>query len=539
MNLTIAEWVPVWVDGELREVSLREALVRAHEIEELDRAEPLVAAALLALLVVIGAEVEPTPRPDGQFEALWSRGRFDPAAVDAYFDEYGDRFELFGERPFAQVGALEALSGGPKPVSLLVAEAATGNNVPLFSHSAENAYPALTSAQAARRLLATLAWDTAAIKTGVKGDPRASVGKTTGNPTGPLGQLGHVTLLGTNLFETLLLNRPADPRAQRGVPLWRREKEPGPAWAEIVPSGWAELFTWPSRRIRLFPSVIDGEVVVTGVIVAAGDRIAAIPLAFEPRTAWHRVAKPKAGKPAHEPRRHQQGVAAWRGLGALTVLTAASAPEADLPPAVLQRARELVTTGVLSETYPMRVAITGVEYGNKLAVIEDVIFDTTRLPMRSLDPAQGQELRAVLQAMAHTGLAVADALNRLGDNCRLAAGGEKVQRGKGQNPGDLLLHMLSAPAERVLAGLARDPDQANSASVAWEHVVRADAMAIAERLLGDQPDRAFRGHVYKDARGQERLMRSQLAEAYFRKALNDALPSTRPQSHLPDPEESA
>ena len=34
MNLTIAEWVPVWVDGELREVSLREALVRAHEIEE-------------------------------------------------------------------------------------------------------------------------------------------------------------------------------------------------------------------------------------------------------------------------------------------------------------------------------------------------------------------------------------------------------------------------------------------------------------------------------------------------------------------------
>jgi len=111
----------------------------------------------------------------------------------AYLDRHAERFDLFHpDFPFAQVAGLHTVKDETKPVSLLLPAVATGNNVPLFSARTEADPPALTPAEAARALLAAQCWDTAAIKSGAAGDPQVKYGKTTGNPTGPLGQLGVV-----------------------------------------------------------------------------------------------------------------------------------------------------------------------------------------------------------------------------------------------------------------------------------------------------------------------------------------------------------
>lgn len=153
---------------------------------------------------------------------------------------YGGRFRLFDPvRPFAQAGGLTALTGETKPSTLLVPSIATGNNVPLFSAVTEADDLDLTPAQAALWLLHAQCWDTAAIKTGAVGDPQAAKGnKTTGNPTGPLGQLGVIVPTGRTLYETLLLNTPvlADGLDPADRPQWAWPERPHTAGRRTRPA---------------------------------------------------------------------------------------------------------------------------------------------------------------------------------------------------------------------------------------------------------------------------------------------------------------
>ena len=439
--------------------------------------------------------------------------------MQAYLVDNFDAFDLFSPtRPFYQVADLTALSGETKSVALLRQEAATGNNVPLFADSTETSAPIMRPAEAARRLIAVQCYDTAGIKTGAVGDLQAKQGKAMGNPVGPLGQVGLVALIGRNLFETLLLNLPPRPISPADRPAWRADPAPSAAWEVRLPLGDMDLATWQSRRLRLHPNIVDDELVVTSVVVCAGDRLPYTP-DLEWRTGWRRVERPKPGEPALRPRRWMTGRAAWRGLAATVTGAVTTSSEREIVAAVIDRVRDL-GEDLLPVGYPLGLQIVGVEYGNQSAVIEHVIADRTPLPLMALNDEEGERVRRVIELMVLQADSVARALNTYGDNLRLAVGGEKVPWDKGQRLGDTFHQGLSADAYRLLLGLSGDPSQADASGEAWRVLLRRRAALLADQLSDQMPAKAWLGH------GEDgKKMRQQNADAFFHSALNKALPA--------------
>ncbi len=424
-----------------------------------------------------------------------------------------------------QVAGLEAVSGEWKSISLLMPEVATGNNVPLFSAFNESSVPPLTSALAAQRLLTTHAWDTAAIKTGAKGDPKVSGGKTTGNHTGTAGALGIVIPLGRNLFETLLLSCLVGTSAPQDQPTWRQS--PATAeWTSRVPRGIRDLLTWQSRRIRLLPEVAEGGIMVAKVVVAAGDRMELLPPDMEPHTMWRAVDAAKGGGP-QRPVRHQSGRAAWRGMAPM-VATRAQHDGLSSTGALTQ----LGAMDEIPDDYPLGVLTVGVAYGNQSAVIEDVMTDSLPLSVRAL--RGDNAMRGDLEDAVTAAEGCMRALNKLADNLRRAAGGDPTPWDRGQRPGDRLIAGLNDPAQELLHGAQRSPERMTEHLVRWEEMLRERVWAIADPLLDDAPAGTFLGRA-EDREGK-RFIRQSNTEGFFRGAVRKALPRAHPDV-LPQPHE--
>lgn len=521
-NLIDEDWVPVVMGGRPRSVSVREALINAHRIEGLAVSNPLQTVAVLRqVLLPVYLDACKAPTSPEEWARRWRAVALDEPALADYLARHHDSFHLFGERPFAQVADLHTARNETKPVSLLVASAATGNNVPLFSARTEADPPAMAPAEAALALLATHCWDTAAIKTGVVGDPEVKSGRTTGNPTGPLGSLGVTVPLGTTLAQTLLLNTPILPQGLRpdDRPQWRAAML-GPAWATRPALGLLDLLTWQSRRIRLVPEAgEDGHVVVRQVVLAAGDRLEPRPTDVEPHSAWRRVAKPQAGRPAVTPVRHVPGRDAWRGLQAMLATRPDDRNDRDAVDStlLLKQGSSLRANRILPETYPLQVLTVGVAYGTQSAVVEDVIADLMPLPVAALDPSD--TVRQLLDTVVEQAEALRAAANRLGDDLRQAAGGDKLHWDKGQRLGDSLIHEFTPVVRRMLAGLQHDPARDDEAEAAWRNTAYRIVMDFVEPVLESVPPQAFLGRG--TAGGQE--YRASVAEAWFRASVRKTL----------------
>ncbi|MBT8224416.1 MAG: type I-E CRISPR-associated protein Cse1/CasA [Dactylosporangium sp.] len=540
-------WVPVVRRGRAEMVSLRECLLDAHTIDGLAFEAPLEMVAVLrqvllpvyldamfAAPAVGDGQPAPPPADVDEWKTLWDRtkDRLDGDRLDAYLAIHTHRFDLFGQQPFAQVAGLRTGTGEgdkTKPVSLLIASASSGNNVPLFSARTESDPPALSPAAAARALLAAQCWDTAGIKSGVEGDPQARAGKTTGNRTGPLGALGVVVPQGSTLAETLLLNTPimSQPFPAADRPQWRAaasdETCPGrPAWSQRSPLGLLDLLTWQARRIRLVPEEGAGDgPVVRRVVLAAGDRLPETPL-MEPHTGW----KLAQGAKVATPDRHRPGRAAWRGLPAL-LATTPNASGTVTSPRVLGDIRRLQADGCLPNDLPVQVRTVGVRYGTQSAVVEDVMSDQIPLPLVALDPAG--PVRELLDEVVASAERLREAANRFGDDLRQASGGDKLPWDRGQRLGDGLISEYTPVVRRLLAGLQHEPDRWEEADDAWRFSARRRALALIEPALAATPPRAFLGSTRDKV-----VRRANLAEARYRSSVNEAVPAPQPPPGMGD-----
>ncbi|MEY7974237.1 type I-E CRISPR-associated protein Cse1/CasA [Saccharomonospora xinjiangensis] len=546
-DLLTRPWLPVRNrrSGDLETVGIAEALLRSHELADLVADVPTQIPALLRqvlLPVMVDAVGPPTTREE--WARRFTAGRFtepERERLSAYFDEYRDRFALFGRsRPFAQVANLRTPKGETKGTVALVATAPSGNNVPLFGSRTEGDPFPLTPGQAARWLLHTQCWDTAAIKSGAHGDPKVKAGKTTGNPTGPLGQLGVVVPAGRSLFETLLLNTPVRSQDMWGIPQWRREPAFGPEWDTYAPHGVLELWTWQARRVRLLPEEADDGLRVLRVVVAAGDRISVLP-EWEPHTAWRVEDKPKPGTPARRPRRHTPGRAVWRGLESLLTMERRDGGTFDTTE-LLRQIRAAQMSGAVAEEYPLRVQTYGILYGNKSAVVEDLLHDAIPLPVAALR-AEGEVYDVVVEATEQAEQ-LARAVNRLSADLRRAEGAEPI-KDKGQPPGELVLHALDPLVRRLLAGISAagmDVEVLARGQLAWERKAWAETMRIAERMLGTAGPGAFVGRkeTGKNGKnGKDITYSLGTAERDFRARLAQILPRAaehRAAQHRRDPE---
>ncbi|MEU5691977.1 type I-E CRISPR-associated protein Cse1/CasA [Actinosynnema sp. NPDC020468] len=541
MNLLDDPWIPVRIGGIHTEVSGREALSRAHEIEQLAVTPATMLPVILRqFLLPIVLDALGAPRSTKQWRQ-WMRAAVDgtlftgtevpaeePGArgrnsarvgITAYLRDHHERFELFHpHHPFAQVAGLRTTKGEVKSSSLLVPSITSGNSVPLFSARVGDEPLPLTPAQAARWLLHTHCWDTAGIKTGAADDDRAKSGKTTGNLTGPLGQLGVVVPVGRTLAETLMLNVP---RVQDGLPdgdrpQWRRD--PWTAdWAVKTAAGRLELLTWQSRRIRLQPEDTPDGPRVTGVLVCAGDRPDSTP-EFEPHTMWRQDPKAKPSQPTWRPRRHMSGRAAWRGLDGLLAVPAGR--DAEDPVQTSRQLRELAE--VLEPDFPLQVLTTGIEYGTQSAVVENFIADSIPLPVVALT---GVGERATLLRIAEQADLVARALNGLSADLRRTTSSEALPWDKGQRPGDRLLHAVDPYTRLVLGKLQRrnDEEAIDAVSLAWEQVVWREAFAVAKPLLDQASPRQFAG-ITIEHKGKSVTLCSPRAELTFRRTVREVLP---------------
>jgi len=527
-NLIDEPWIPLVREGRREEVGIRAALVEAHTFDGLAIDDPLEAVAVLrqVLLPIVLGTLD-APDDDQEWSERWHAEKFDSGPFIEYLEQRRERFDLFDDkRPFAQVAGLRTAKNETKPISLLIPRLASGNNVPLFSARTEDNPPALSAGAAARALLAAHCWDTAAIKSGAADDPRASAGKTTGNPTGPVGQLGVVVPLGANLFHTLMLNLPTLltlPFQRDDRPQWDAERPSDHTWLERRAQGVLDLLTWQSRRIRLIPeqeSEASSKVVVRRVVLTTGDRLHGAVHDLEPHTAWRQVEKPKANEPPLRPVRHQPGRAAWRGLEAL-LATNVQTKEGISAPMLLTQLAGLSVYGHVPENLPLRVLTVGVRYGNQSAVIEDVMVDEIPLPVVAL--VRDTEVRETVLTIADQAEQLRIAANQLGQDLRAATGGAKVPWDKSQRLGDVLVHALTPTMRRLLAGLARNPDKGNAALEAWTIAARRLAWEVAEPALSDAAPGAFLGRD-PDKQFGPRLA---TAEASFSRSLTNILGRTQ------------
>jgi CRISPR system Cascade subunit CasA len=234
--------------GSACELSLADALVRAHEIREIFDESPLVTVALHRLLLAILHRNFGPPGRKAWFD-LWKRGRWDAKKLSEYFSRWHERFEVFHpERPFYQVPEMDGVSR--QPAAILFQEMAAGNNTTLFDHSFEAEQPALPAARAARGLVARQAY---------------SVGFGKSSPfyfsDSPLLRGFTVLVSGENLFQTLALNlvrydeeHPiARSHGRQDLPAWEQDRPAAPRKEGSRPAGYLDYLTWQSRRIHLYP----------------------------------------------------------------------------------------------------------------------------------------------------------------------------------------------------------------------------------------------------------------------------------------------
>ncbi|KPI15685.1 CRISPR-associated protein, Cse1 family [Actinobacteria bacterium OK074] len=538
-NLVTDPWIPTLDDqGQLTDHSLSTVLLDSDRVLSLALPTPTMTPAVLRqLLLPVVLHALGIPQSPEEWQQRFEQGEFsqeERGKLSTYLLKHQAAFDLFSpDRPFAQVAALEATSGETKSVSLLLPAVATGNNVPLFSTLSEADSLELTPAQAALWLLHTHCWDTAAIKTGAVGDPQVKAGKTTGNPTGPLGQLGVIVPVGNTLYETLVLNQPywADGLPPGDRPQWDASPSESPPksgeldprtsqWSVRPARGLLDLMTWQSRRIRLIPTETLQGTRVTRVVVAAGDRLEATP-EYEPHTAWTRTVKPKAGQRHQRPRRHFSGRTAWQGLGALLALVLPTEGDGPYTSLLLRQIGELDAMGYLASDYPLRVETYGMEYGNQSAVVENAITDDLPLPVAALAAENSDVRNALLEAVGQADR-LGRALDRMLMDLRRAAGGEPLTRDKGSRPSQVLLHRLDPDVRRLLGQLRAAGDDFERVDVEmahWEDVAWKAADAAAGQQLTLAPPSTFGGRVTKEG-----TYRAAVARRGFLRTLYATLP---------------
>lgn len=260
-NLIEEPWIPCLMndgDNKIRELGLKDILINAHNVKEIVDNSPFVAVSIHRLLLAI-LHRNFGPNDFDEWKDLWREGNFNKQILNAYFENWQHRFDLFDdERPFYQYPKVEKTGGKEgdiHPAEYLMQEKATRSKT-LFDHSIDFEkfyHPSV----AARYLIARQAF---------------SLGGGNNYPF----YLSESTMIagfsvlaiGDNLFETLTLNLVIYNSEQNqpiivekneddeslDIPFWEREKLTQASKAEkdgTLSLGYLDYLTWQSRRIKL------------------------------------------------------------------------------------------------------------------------------------------------------------------------------------------------------------------------------------------------------------------------------------------------
>jgi CRISPR system Cascade subunit CasA len=516
--------------GQHREVSLRGLFEQAGEIRMIACELPTQTFAILRLALAILHRSTGGPPGEASWQALWRDQRLPLTDLTDYLDEFRDRFDLLHPRhPFYQIADLRTGKDNTYGLERLIAD--VPNGMPFLTTRAGRGMESISPAEAARWLVHCQAYDPAGIKTGALGDPRVKKGKGYSIGVGTLGNLGGVYLDGNTLRETLLLNLiPVAPNWQRtderDLPVWEREPQTAAEESDPTrgPYGLLSLYTWQSRRIRLFGDTGG----ITGAMIAIGDRLDWQDRhLLEPMSVWGRSApreREQKRTPIYLPRPHDHTRALWRGLQTLLPPPVPSTGESPqrLSATVLQWLARLTRDGVVGHDFQARPRAVSVAYGTKQAVIDEIFSDT--LSMNVLLLVEGSPLRTMAVDATADAEAAVLALRRLATNLVRAAGGSD-DSGDADRAAERAYAVLDRVFRDWLAQLGRASDPVAERTT-WQGLVRRVVERIGRDLVEAAGPAAWVGRTKADRNGREVHYSSFQAEARFRRDLAKALTMT-------------
>lgn len=295
-NLITQPWIPVLRDdGSFTELGLRDVLIQSPHLREVAHDSPLFVASIYPLLTAIMQRILPGQTDSerkAEWRRIWNQKKFsyaDVEAIDAYFAQWSDRFDLFHPRfPFYQVAGLEMNEASD--LSRLAMEEQL-NKSGLFANNANPDWLTPSPALAARLLVT--------IQNFALGFGKSSRAKIAGEQIEPPysadGSLLRgltVWASGDTLFQTLMLCLVPYELRNTDAPCWEldephklRDKLVNGKRQTTAPRGVCDLLTLQSRLIRLLPEEKNGAVIV--------------PRAFF--TQGRSLEKDDAGRPAFHP----------------------------------------------------------------------------------------------------------------------------------------------------------------------------------------------------------------------------------------------
>jgi CRISPR system Cascade subunit CasA len=523
-------WIPVLdATGQRRDVSLLDLFERAGDVRMIASELPSQTFAILRLALAILHRATGGPHGEAAWHALWRDRRLPIADIAEYLDAFRDRFDLLHPKhPFYQVADLRAAKETRYGLERLIAD--VPNGIPFLTARAGPGMDSITPAEAARWLVHCQAYDTSGIKSGAVGDSRVKGGR--GYPIGvsSVGWLGGVYLEGTTLLETLLLNlMPVAPGWQvadeRDLPVWEREPQNAAEEPDSTrgPYGVLSLYTWQSRRVRLFGDA-DG---ITGAMISNGDRFDWQDRhLLEPMSVWGRSGpreKEQKRTPIYLPRPHDHSRTLWRGLQTLLPAppqTGAEPPQ-RLSPMVVQWLARLTITGVVGADFQACPRAVSITYGSQQSVVDEVFSDA--LTMNVLLLVDDSALRAVAVDAAGDAETAVKVLRRLADNLARAAGGRDIDSGDAERAAERAYALLDRAFRDWLARLGPDSDPP-AERAAWQRLVWRAIGRIGRDLVDAAGSTAWVGRTITDRFDKKVHYSSSQAEAWFRDGLAKALP---------------
>ena len=333
-NLIDKKWIPVrFPDGTRAELGTRDTLLRSREIAAIEDPSPLVVAALHRFLLAVLYRALEGPTDIEQAKALFKEGLPDER-ITAYLEKWRDRFWLFDEKyPFGQNPNVPKNAG--EPWTKLTAEYNATSNKVLFDHTDTKTPGTREPKECARWLLSTMTF---------------SISGGRGYYPSPSPNAMMCIPLGRNLHETLCYS--LVPYSNRDVmngdsALWEREPKMLPLGIpKRVAVGYADLYTWQSRMIRLEELPSGGVTMMRFVAGQGFENPSNNPDPMQP----YKTDKSKGKLPV----RFREDRGTWRDFDSLLP------DNSDLAPVTVQNALRLA--GNKSGYKPESVLVLGLRY---------------------------------------------------------------------------------------------------------------------------------------------------------------------------------
>lgn len=383
-NLIDEPWICVrTADCQLKEVSLKEIFLNAHEYIELSGETRTQDFAVFRLILAVMYTVfsrydiqgnpidlleESIDYPVDNWEEIWKSGQIPSEPIECYFKEWHERFWLFDEEyPFFQSNAVNGRGKMYNSAKMIGTLFESANKARLFSARTEQGRK-LSYPEAVRWLLHSNCFDDIAAK----------------NPTPKktwCGKLGLIALKGKNLFETIMLNYRADADSNNDISIQLPSWEQNHTVAEFnklipVPNNQAALLSLMSRRIYLCR---ENDAVV-GYYTSGGDYFEDEEVFSEQMTLWKGYQEKKETLVKFKPKLYDTSKKAWQEFGSIAAL-----PDEDKKTDTKHKYRKsgiiewfcyLRNQKILDENYFVKVNIASViyDYGQatSLPVIDNV-----------------------------------------------------------------------------------------------------------------------------------------------------------------------